>query len=167
MYQFQREEICPLYWISFLGWGPYYPGYYFSSRTPEYPRTDCYRQEQWTPQAKELYDLLILTYSTNQGVLADLRALKTSSGLSDEDWNDLLQYTTQVCCVPQPVYSSRIDGLRYSATWSTIGLLASPRSSPVYLQTSSRLLYPNPPTPQQPLIYGKVSVNLRYRTCMH
>jgi dipeptidyl-peptidase-3 len=61
------------------------------------PRTDCYRQEQWTPQAKALYDLLILTYSTNQGVLADLHALKTSSGLSDEDWNDLLQYTTQVC----------------------------------------------------------------------
>ncbi|KAK2466923.1 hypothetical protein APHAL10511_001181 [Amanita phalloides] len=53
-------------------------------------------QEQWTPYAKDLYDLLVLTYSTDQGVLTDLKALKASSGLTPEDWDDLLQYTTQV-----------------------------------------------------------------------
>ncbi|KAF8350715.1 aflatoxin-detoxifizyme [Amanita rubescens] len=53
-------------------------------------------QEQWTPHAKSLYNLLILTYSTDQGVLIDLESLRADSGLSPEEWNDLLQYTTQV-----------------------------------------------------------------------
>ncbi|KIL69741.1 hypothetical protein M378DRAFT_1049236 [Amanita muscaria Koide BX008] len=54
-------------------------------------------QEQWTPQANSLYDLLILIFSTGDGAaLADLDALKANSGLTSEDWEDLLQYTTQV-----------------------------------------------------------------------
>ncbi|KAK0480521.1 peptidase family M49-domain-containing protein, partial [Armillaria luteobubalina] len=49
----------------------------------------------WTAQATDLYDLLILIFSAN-GKLADLNALKTSSGLSDDDWEALTQYTVQV-----------------------------------------------------------------------
>ncbi|KAF8554646.1 hypothetical protein OG21DRAFT_1412103 [Imleria badia] len=52
-------------------------------------------QGQWTPQATTLYDLLILTFSTN-GKLADLGALQTKSGVSEQAFDDLLQYTTQV-----------------------------------------------------------------------
>lgn len=52
-------------------------------------------QEQTTPHARKLYDLLILTFSEN-GKLADLARLKVQSGVSDEDWDNLLQYTTQV-----------------------------------------------------------------------
>ncbi|KAH9854917.1 aflatoxin-detoxifizyme [Lenzites betulinus] len=52
-------------------------------------------QGQWTPQAQKLYDLLILTFSEN-GKLADLEALQQRSGVSAEDWEDLLQYTGQV-----------------------------------------------------------------------
>lgn len=52
-------------------------------------------QGQWTPQAEKLYDLLILTFSEN-GKLADLDALRTKSGVSQEEWDDLLQYTSQV-----------------------------------------------------------------------
>ncbi|KZT26206.1 aflatoxin-detoxifizyme [Neolentinus lepideus HHB14362 ss-1] len=53
-------------------------------------------QEQWTPHATSLYDLLILIFSDNKGNLADLDALKSKSGLGDGDWEDLLQYTAQV-----------------------------------------------------------------------
>ncbi|TFK42589.1 aflatoxin-detoxifizyme [Crucibulum laeve] len=53
-------------------------------------------QEQWTPEAKTLYDLLILTFSDAQGRLGDLSALEKKSGLSAAEWEDLLQYTTQV-----------------------------------------------------------------------
>ncbi|TFK54893.1 dipeptidyl-peptidase III [Heliocybe sulcata] len=53
-------------------------------------------QGQWTPQATSLYDLLILTFSDSKGNLADLDALKTKAGLGNEDWEDLLQYTSQV-----------------------------------------------------------------------
>ncbi|KAF8903038.1 aflatoxin-detoxifizyme [Mucidula mucida] len=52
-------------------------------------------QEQWTPQASDLYDLLILTFSKD-GKLADLDALQRTSQVSSEDWDDLLQYTSQV-----------------------------------------------------------------------
>ncbi|KAI0650861.1 aflatoxin-detoxifizyme [Trametes meyenii] len=52
-------------------------------------------QGQWTPQAVKLYDLLILTFSEN-GKLADLAALQQRSGVSAEEWEDLLQYTSQV-----------------------------------------------------------------------
>ena len=52
-------------------------------------------QGQWTPQAEKLYDLLILTFSEN-GKLADLDALRAKSSVSAEEWDDLLQYTSQV-----------------------------------------------------------------------
>ncbi|KAI0371497.1 aflatoxin-detoxifizyme [Pilatotrama ljubarskyi] len=52
-------------------------------------------QGQWTPQAQKLYDLLILTFSEN-GKLADLESLQQRSGVSAEDWEDVLQYTSQV-----------------------------------------------------------------------
>ncbi|GJE95136.1 aflatoxin-detoxifizyme [Phanerochaete sordida] len=52
-------------------------------------------QEQTTPHARQLYDLLILTFSKD-GKLADLSALKQQSGVSGQDWNDLVQYTVQV-----------------------------------------------------------------------
>ncbi|PCH38202.1 aflatoxin-detoxifizyme [Wolfiporia cocos MD-104 SS10] len=51
-------------------------------------------QGQWTPQAQKLYDLLILTFSDN-GRLADLEGLKQRSGISPEEWEDLIQYTSQ------------------------------------------------------------------------
>ncbi|KAF8894608.1 aflatoxin-detoxifizyme [Infundibulicybe gibba] len=53
-------------------------------------------QEQWTPQSTSLYDLLILIFSTPDKKLADLPALQRHSGLTDEEWEDLLQYTSQV-----------------------------------------------------------------------
>ncbi|KAG1772666.1 peptidase family M49-domain-containing protein [Suillus occidentalis] len=46
-------------------------------------------QEQWTPQALRLYDLLILTFSSN-GKLADLDALAQKSGVSHEDFEQVL-----------------------------------------------------------------------------
>ena len=53
-------------------------------------------QEQWTPYAQSLYDLLILTFSDN-GKLADLEHMKHSSGVSSDEWEDILQYSVQVC----------------------------------------------------------------------
>ena len=52
---------------------------------------------QWTSQARDLYDLLILTFTDTRGSMADLTTLQTSSKLSSGDWDDLLQYTIQVC----------------------------------------------------------------------
>ena len=52
---------------------------------------------QWTSQARDLYDLLILTFTDFRGSMADLATLQTSSKLSSADWDDLLQYTIQVC----------------------------------------------------------------------
>jgi len=52
-------------------------------------------QGQWTPQAQKLYDLLILTFS-DKGKLGNLEALQKNAGLGEEEWEDLLQYTTQV-----------------------------------------------------------------------
>lgn len=56
-------------------------------------------QGQWTPEATSLYDLLVLTFSEN-GKLTDLEALKSKAGLSNEEFEDLLQYISQVLCVP-------------------------------------------------------------------
>lgn len=54
-------------------------------------------QEQWTPEAQTLYDLLILTFSTSDGKsLADLKDLKLKSQLGDEEWVQLLEYVSQV-----------------------------------------------------------------------
>ena len=52
-------------------------------------------QGQWTPYAERLFDLLILTFS-HGGKIADLESLKRKSALSDQAWDDLLQYTIQV-----------------------------------------------------------------------
>ena len=52
----------------------------------------------------KLYDLLILTFSEN-GKLADLDALRAKSGVSAEEWDDLLQYTSQVSL--PPIYARR------------------------------------------------------------
>ena len=52
--------------------------------------------EQWTPQAADLYHLLILTFSTDSESFADLPALQRNAGLSDNEWEDLMQFTTQV-----------------------------------------------------------------------
>ncbi|KAF8798016.1 aflatoxin-detoxifizyme [Phlegmacium glaucopus] len=53
-------------------------------------------QGQWTSQARDIYDLLILTFTDTQGAMADLAALQSTSGLPSTDWDDLLQYTIQV-----------------------------------------------------------------------
>jgi dipeptidyl-peptidase-3 len=52
-------------------------------------------QEQWTPQAAKLYDLLISIFS-DQGRLCNLEKLKQESGVSESEWEDLMQYTCQV-----------------------------------------------------------------------
>ena len=52
-------------------------------------------QGQWTPQAQKLYDLLILIFSDN-GKIADIAALKSKSGVSDQEWQQVVDYTTQV-----------------------------------------------------------------------
>jgi len=55
-------------------------------------------QGQWTPYAIDLHDLLITIFSNGQipAGLADLHALQTKSGLNDEEWEAVLQYTLQV-----------------------------------------------------------------------
>ncbi|KAI6039215.1 peptidase family M49-domain-containing protein [Pisolithus marmoratus] len=52
-------------------------------------------QGQWTAQAQTLYDLLVLTFGAN-GKLADLEALKQQSGVSEQDFDDAVQYSAQV-----------------------------------------------------------------------
>ncbi|KAF9260465.1 aflatoxin-detoxifizyme [Marasmius fiardii PR-910] len=52
-------------------------------------------QAQWTPEATDLYNLLISTFNDNTK-LADLAALQKNAGLTDEEWEDLMQYTVQV-----------------------------------------------------------------------
>ncbi|KAJ3483997.1 hypothetical protein NLI96_g5928 [Meripilus lineatus] len=51
-------------------------------------------QGQWTPQALDLYDLLILTFS-DQGKLGDIESLKQKSGVSQQEWEDIIQYSSQ------------------------------------------------------------------------
>ncbi|CUA69436.1 dipeptidyl-peptidase 3 [Rhizoctonia solani] len=54
-------------------------------------------QEQWTPEAQSLYDLLISIFSSNDGKsIADLTDLKNKSGLNEEEWTFLLEYVAQV-----------------------------------------------------------------------
>ncbi|KAJ7632614.1 aflatoxin-detoxifizyme [Roridomyces roridus] len=53
-------------------------------------------QEQWTPHATNLHDLLILVFSTADAKLADLQALQDRAGLSSEEFEGLLQYSSQV-----------------------------------------------------------------------
>lgn len=53
---------------------------------------------QNTLHAEKLFDLLIATFSSraDPAKLASLSALKTKSGVSDDDWADLLAYAAQV-----------------------------------------------------------------------
>jgi dipeptidyl-peptidase-3 len=53
-------------------------------------------QGQQTPQAQDLYDLLISTFSDGKGKLCDLEALRAHADLGEEEWKDLLEYTIQV-----------------------------------------------------------------------
>ncbi|KAJ1308969.1 hypothetical protein OPQ81_004652 [Rhizoctonia solani] len=54
-------------------------------------------QEQWTPEAQSLYDLLISIFSSNDGQnIADLADLKNKSGLSEEEWTFVVEYVSQV-----------------------------------------------------------------------
>ncbi|THH30987.1 hypothetical protein EUX98_g3215 [Antrodiella citrinella] len=52
-------------------------------------------QGQWTPQAQKLYDLLILIFS-DKGKIGDTEGLKQKSGVTPQEWEDILQYTSQV-----------------------------------------------------------------------
>ncbi|KAI9509375.1 aflatoxin-detoxifizyme [Russula earlei] len=49
---------------------------------------------QWTPFTEKLYDLLILTFSEN-GTITDLNALQGNSGLSQDEWDRLLEFASQ------------------------------------------------------------------------
>jgi dipeptidyl-peptidase-3 len=53
-------------------------------------------QGQQTPHAQDLYSLLISTFSDDKGKLCNLEALRKRADFSTEEWEDLLQYTTQV-----------------------------------------------------------------------
>ncbi|KAL4074933.1 peptidase family M49-domain-containing protein [Scleroderma yunnanense] len=68
-----EETLCPLHWIGF----------------------HRIIQGQWTPQVQRLFDLLILTFSTNEK-LADLEALKKRPSICQQDFDDALEYTSQV-----------------------------------------------------------------------
>jgi dipeptidyl-peptidase-3 len=68
-------------------------------------------QGQWTPQAERIYDLLIMTFSES-GHLGDMEGLKQKAGLSSEEWEDLLQYTSQVgghLAFPCSIFTFRSD----------------------------------------------------------
>jgi len=53
-------------------------------------------QGQQTPQAQDLYDLLILTFSSEEGQLCDMESLRVHASLNKDEWEDLLQYAAQV-----------------------------------------------------------------------
>lgn len=57
-------------------------------------------QGQWTPQAEKLSDFLVLIFSSagDRTKIADLDALKQASGVTQEEWTDILEYTSQVSC---------------------------------------------------------------------
>jgi dipeptidyl-peptidase-3 len=50
---------------------------------------------QWTPFTERLYDLLILTFSEN-GTIANVNALREKSGLSEDEWDYVLEFASQV-----------------------------------------------------------------------
>jgi len=94
-----REEIHAFPEQGFLGWCPDHsrsglmPNHYLSHKHL------TNKLGQWTPQAVELYDLFILTLSNDdKSKLGNLDELRVASGLSAEEWDDLLQYIAQVCC---------------------------------------------------------------------
>ncbi|KAI0302020.1 aflatoxin-detoxifizyme [Russula brevipes] len=50
---------------------------------------------QWTPFTEKLYDLLILTFSEN-GTITNVNALREKSGLSEDEWDRVLEFASQV-----------------------------------------------------------------------
>ncbi|KAG6325951.1 hypothetical protein ID866_13138 [Astraeus odoratus] len=93
-------------------------------------------QGQWTPQGQKLFDLLALTFSTN-GKLTDLEALKQRSGVSQQDFDDVLEYTAQVRLVHECFsgYAQRHSS-RSCTTWLTTKISGSPSSSPALQRAS-------------------------------
>jgi dipeptidyl-peptidase III len=67
-------------------------------------------QGQWTPQAEKLYDLLILTFSAD-GHLCDLEKLQQQAGVSPSEWEDLLQYASQVYTCRPYINRSRLTSI--------------------------------------------------------
>jgi dipeptidyl-peptidase III len=59
---------------------------------------------QWTPFTEKLYDLLILTFSEN-GTITDINTLKEKSGLSDDEWDRVLEFASQVIALSSDVGS--------------------------------------------------------------
>lgn len=54
-------------------------------------------QEQWTPEARSLYDFLISIFTSADGkATADLGDLKNKSALNEEEWTQILEYVAQV-----------------------------------------------------------------------
>ncbi|KIM28659.1 hypothetical protein M408DRAFT_329404 [Serendipita vermifera MAFF 305830] len=53
-------------------------------------------QGQWTPQARDLYDMLVATFSNADGSCVDLDKLKEDSKVSDDHWKHAITYTAQV-----------------------------------------------------------------------
>jgi len=54
---------------------------------------------QWTPYTEKLFDLLILVFGEN-GTITDVDALKEKSGLSTDEWDRLLEFSSQVIAYP-------------------------------------------------------------------
>jgi dipeptidyl-peptidase-3 len=50
---------------------------------------------QWTPFTEKLFDLLILTFSEN-GTITNINTLKEKSGLSEDEWDRILEFASQV-----------------------------------------------------------------------
>ena len=57
-------------------------------------------QGQQTPQAQDIYNLLILIFSDGKEKLCNLETLREHAGISADEWEDLLQYTAQVRIYP-------------------------------------------------------------------
>jgi dipeptidyl-peptidase-3 len=51
---------------------------------------------QSTPHAARLYDLLVLLFSDADGKFADVHALREKAAVGADEWEALLQYTSQV-----------------------------------------------------------------------
>lgn len=86
-------------------------------------------QEQWSPHATALYDLLIAVFSDN-GHIADLHRLKEQSDLSDTDWQALLQYTAQVLNRPSSLLHAMLTTIIDSLKFSQLSLFWQFKDSP-------------------------------------
>ncbi|CAG8768538.1 1884_t:CDS:2, partial [Acaulospora colombiana] len=53
-------------------------------------------QAQWTPQAPDLYDLLVLVFTNEEGKCVNFDKLKEDSQSSEEQWKHALSYAAQV-----------------------------------------------------------------------